>query len=153
MKLTIAFFFSIFYLTEAYGQSTATDTQFIDLRKIVQKNISSDENQYSNNFSEYFLIDIKLNDTGDSITNIDFFRKNNSVHYQHIENLVKRIKSNWRPIKCQYTRLIIPLFLLFSSAENLQDYPIPFYKKVDTNFSSKTYILDEIVIRIHTAIK
>lgn len=149
--ITIAIFF--LNLSSVTAQESFN---YSELKKIIERNISVNGDQYSSNLSEYFLIDIKLNAAKDSIYNIDFFRKNTSTHYKQIESLLEVIKESWKPVKCKYNRLVIPVFLLFSSAENLSDVPIDFSTKLKLKpkkHKTDAYIFSEIIIQIHNGVK
>lgn len=124
------------------------------LEEIVRKNISFGEEAYSNQSSEYFLIDIKLNEAKNSIANIDFYRKDKSCNYKQIERAVQKIHELWKPQNCDYNRIIIPVFILFSSATELHDYPIEFkLKSTPDGAKNNTCLLNTIIINVFSRVK
>lgn len=151
--ILIIFFF--FNFASINAQDTC-ENNFLKLKNIIQKSIPVDEDQYSNNLSEYFIIDIKLNEKQDSIYNIDFYKKNNSTHFMLIERLIQKISLEWSPVKCKYNRLIIPIFILFSSSEELFDYPFGLINNKicsSKKYKSGTYFFKEIIIQVHARTK
>jgi len=145
-------------LSLALSKSNAQDSCMSEnvqlLKRIIEKNIPVNGEDYSNLLSEYFIIDIRLDKERNTIENIDFYRKNNSSHYKSIEKSIKKIKEPWGAQSCGYTRVLIPVFLLFSSAAKLYDSPVEFdLKSIRNNANNKVYLFDTIVINIFSRVQ
>lgn len=138
----------------AKAQNDCLANQAIHLKKLVETSITVNGEAYANTLSEYFVIDIKLNPTSGSIDTIDFLRKNQSYHAPHLEKTVDKIKKSWKGHSCGYERLFIPVFLLFSSAEDLSDYPPEFTREQYLNpRTSKIFVFDVVVVNIFSPVK
>ncbi|MEI9913233.1 MAG: hypothetical protein WDO71_28465 [Bacteroidota bacterium] len=115
------------------GQDTTMQKRFKDLRNIIQKNIPYTESSYTSTPTEFFIIDIKLDNKADTITNIDFLRKEKSEHYSFVQTVVNKIKESWKPGKPNLERILIPLIIGFDSNNNEFDYPIPLKNDIEHN--------------------
>ena len=103
-----------------------------------RKGIPFKEENYSNKLPEFYVIDIKINDSTGNIENIDCFRKNSSVHYKGISQAVLKIKKDWKLLHCGSKRLLIPVFIFFESDEDFSEYPFDIQNdKVHGVFVSK----------------
>lgn len=144
-------------LSCALVQSKAQDNcskPLLVLKEIIKKNIPFDGDAYVNQLSEYYIIDIKLTPGRDSILNIGYFQKNHSSHFHCIDSVIRKITETWKPEKCNYDRILVPVFLLFSSADELYDYPIEFtLKNSRDNAGKNVYLSDTIVINILSRVK
>ncbi len=141
-------------LVKSKAQDSCIQQQALCLQKIIKNSISKDGESYAKLLSEYFIIDIKLNIGRDSIINIDFYKKDKSYHFQHIEKVIKKIEDFWKPRACDYDRILIPVFILFSSADELYDYPIEFaLKSITDGANNKVYLLNTIIINVSSRVK
>jgi hypothetical protein len=123
------------------------------LTNIIQQNFITQEYHYLNNQSEYFILDIKLNEKADSLIEINYLSKKGSFHSAKIDSICKVIKQKWNPIGCIANRFIIPIFILFTSADKIYDQPIEFILNKDVGKSKiYTHLLKTIIINIQPRI-
>lgn len=151
MKHFITFILIIAF--SAVKAQDSTEKENVDLRRFIQKNISVDGDNFVNDSSEFFILDIKLNKFNYTIENIDYFRKSTSQHFKFIDTVITLLKAKWHPPNgFKYNRLIIPVFFIFSSADTLKDYPIDFEIKKN-NSANGTCLVEKIIILIHSTLR
>jgi hypothetical protein len=152
MKRLIIFLCFLTAFVAAKGQKSCAQENYTTLTSLIQKNIPVNEDKYSGTKSEYFFIDIKITDKGD-IADVDFMRKDNSANYRQIENVIAKIKKSWKPRKCSAERYIVPLFLLFSGSDAVNDKPFDLSDGEVWNDKLKSYFGREIVIQVFPTVK
>jgi hypothetical protein len=129
VKLLLPILFSLCLNGGTIAQdSSCVSKRFKQIRHIIEEVISNQEGSYANKLTEFFVIDIKISDSTGSIEDIDYFKKNNSIHYKEIFKAVEKIKEDWKPLHCGVKRLLIPIYILFDDPIDF-DYPFIIQKQ------------------------
>ena len=121
------------------------------LLQFIHNNISVNREDYTNDQSEYFILDIKLKDSDGSIAKIDYLRKNTSQHYPHMDSLISRFSTSWKRIPCSYKRVLIPVYLLFQNDGRIGDYPEEMTIK-PSNKNKNVLFLNVVVVNIFSPV-
>ncbi|MEI9913232.1 MAG: hypothetical protein WDO71_28460 [Bacteroidota bacterium] len=134
----------------ALSQDSCAQKQFSALKRIIQKSVPNNEGSYSNKLSEFFIIEIEVNEK-DSITGIDYFRKGTSYHTAVMDSVIKKLKAIWNTPKCGIDRFIVPVFIYFQEGgDKLYNSPIDMHvnKKIYNQPGKATYIFDVISVLV-----
>ena len=148
VKIIAIFSFFFLHIINANSQDSCIIKKCREISEIIEREISINPEKYSTKLSEFFIIDIKLKDSLGGISNIDFFKKNKSVHFKSVENAILKIKKKWRPISCSVKRILIPLFIYFDQPK---EFDLPIFIKPDE--STGLYICRIINIAVTERIK
>ena len=140
VKLLSSICFLFCFSVGADAQDSCILKRFKQINHIVEKAISVQESSYSNKHTEFYVIDIKINDSTGNIEDIDYFKKNNSLHYKEICKAVEKIKEDWKPLLCRVKRLLIPIYILFDDPVDF-DYPF-----IIQNQKERGVFVNELII-------
>lgn len=121
------------------AQDTCLQRNIRDLDKLIHQNISSKVKDYTCLESEFFIIEIVVRN-GASVEKVNCFRKENSVHFKQLYNVINKLKNEWKPLTCEYVRYVVPVFLFFNDAKEVVNEPIEMLQGVTQSSKGKGYI-------------
>ncbi len=127
----------------------------LPIKNIISNTIPSDISITENYKSEYFILDIKLDNQKDTIVSVSFFQKKSSrKSIKYIESLINKMKNlSWKN-RCKIDRILIPIFILpLADNSTISDLPIELNSglKIVNNF--RQFIFETIVITTNDRIQ
>ena len=151
LKAFLSILLLVYTVSFLYAQDSCISLN--PIRKLISQTIPSNIDSIKVYDSEYYIVDIKLNNQNDSICRIDFFHR--AIKYMQ-KLLCELKKYSWKNT-CSINRVLIPIFLL-PLADKSRVFDMPFdlkigIKRFGENNSNTQLNLETIVITLHKSIR
>jgi hypothetical protein len=145
MKAFIMVFAVIFFLSYTSHSQTRFENKMREVRVLIQKTLPLDASLYRSTKEEYFLLDIYLDPETKSIKNTVILCEDSANHISFVRNVLDKIKTEWKPIKATYTRILIPIVFIISGKNDADDFLVELPLSIPKAQSKTIYLAKEIV--------
>ena len=156
LKAFLSILLLVYTVSFLYAQDSCISLN--PIRKLISQTIPANIDSIKVYDSEYYIVDIKLNNQNDSICRIDFYHRCESGKaIKYMQKLLCELKKySWKNT-CSINRVLIPIFLL-PLADKSRVFDMPFdlkigIKRFGENNSNTQLTLETIVITLHKSIR
>jgi len=153
MPVRIAFLYLFLFVGNAsFGQQLDVPAYVNKVKLHLQRAIPVSEHRYQLKASQYFILDIKLDSATGKGKTVDFFGKCVGDAQGFLVDAIKRIQADSLTVVPRYSRILIPIVVLFPEVNLTDDFPI-IRSTADRELSERTFLAKDLVISVYPVLQ